>query len=83
MNLCLRLVFASKMQAPSKPNLVQRTGKFLPLAAACAAFTAWGLYQLQVKKDFNDLQPNCVSTPETADMAQEERKRMDHAAKRL
>ena len=71
------------MQASSKPNLLQRTGKFLPMIAACAAFPAWGLYQLQVRKDLNDLQPSCVSTPETADMATAERKRMEQAAARL
>lgn len=63
------------MQATVKPNLVQRTTKFVPLAAACVGFTAYGLYQVQAEKDIAGTQPKCISDPETREMAVSERER--------
>lgn len=51
------------MQAFAKPNLIQRTKKFVPLAAACVGFTAYGLYQVQAEKDIAGTQPKCTSDP--------------------
>ena len=70
------------MQAASKPDLVQRTKKFVPLIVSCVGFAAWGLYQLQIKQDLSETQPKCVTDPETRGMAMLEKERMDKAAAR-
>lgn len=70
------------MQATSKPDLVHRTKKFVPLLLSCVGFAACGLYQLQIKKDLSDTQPKCVTDPETREQAMSEKQRMDKAAAR-